>query len=129
MVSNIISRLKLQDWREVNLKSFNDCYIIAIKDKSFKKDTVNVDCVNKITFELGIDCGIKNNPLTISYFTLDFNDITSGNNELNKITAFTRLVNIPNTFYIRAVAIQTDNGQIDKGETSISVNVNAIDLG
>ena len=56
-------------------------------------------------------------------------DITSGNNELNKITAFTRLVNIPNTFYIRAVAIQTDNGQIDKGETSISVNVNALDLG
>lgn len=130
MVSKIISRITLNDgWQAVDLKNLNDCYLIAIKEKATKHDTIEASIVKQVRFELGIDSGIKGQPLTVQYVTLNFSDITSGNNALNKITAFTRLVNVPNQFYIKAVSIDDGHKEIKEGTTSISVNVNAVDLG
>ena len=129
-VTNIINRLKLNDnWVSVDLKTFNSCYLIAIKEKQSKTDNIDVNLVRKIRFEIGIDSGIKNKPLTIQYLNINFNDITASDNEINKITAFSRLTNLPNQFYIKVVSIDDGNKEIKTGETSISINLNAINLG
>ena len=129
MLSKILTRTKIDNiWRKVDLKKCNACYLIAIKEKETKKDTINVESVKKLRFELGIESGIEGKPITIQYINLDFNDITSGNNEINKITAFTRLTGLPNDFYIRLTAIDDGTKEFKTGETAISVNINALDL-
>lgn len=129
MLTKIIDKVKVDSlWQKVDLSKNNCCYLIAIKDKATKSDTIDVNSVRKIRFELGIDSGIKGKLLTVQYINLDFNDITSGNNEINKITAFTRLSNIPNEFYIRVSSIDDGQKEIKSGSTSISINVNALSI-
>lgn len=129
MTVNVIPRLKLNDkFYNVDLKTFNDFYIIAVKEKETKRDTIKVDNVRKVRFEIAIDSGIKDKPLTIQYINLDFNDITSGNNEINKITAFQRLLNMPQNFYIKPVSVDDGQKEIKSGETSITININAMKL-
>ena len=129
MLLNIIDRIKIGDWREVDLKSFNDCYLIAIKTNPNKLDTIDSKSIRKVRFEIGIECGIKGKPLTILNFNVDFNNETSRDNEINKITAFTRLTNIPSKFYIRCVSMDDGKESITSGQTSINLNVNAMNLG
>lgn len=129
-VSNIIKKVKLnREWLSVNLGSFNDFYLIAIKGAKEKKDTIDPKDIIKVRFEVGIDSGIKDKPLTIQFISLDFNDITSTSNEINKITAFSRIVNFPNQFYIRPISIDTIEKTITSGEVNIAVNINAVNLG
>ena len=109
--------------------SFNDCYIIAVKEDAGKKDIINPETIKIITFEIGIDSGIKNKPITISRFSLNFNEITSSDEMLNKITAFTRLLNIPNSFYLRPISIDDGIKTINKGEVAIAININPVNLG
>lgn len=130
MVKNILNRIRLDgNWVSVNLGNFNDCYVIAIKNQSGKKDTVNPDEVKILTFEIGIDSGIKGSPISISRFSLNFNETSSSDVALDKITAFTRLLNIPSDFYLRAVSIDNGAKSLNKGETSISININPVNLG
>ena len=129
-VSNITKRIKLnRDWLSVNLGSFNDFYLIAVKDKKEKKDIINPADIIKVRFEVGIDSGIKDKPLTIQFLSLDFNETTSSDEITNKMTAFTRVVNFPNQFYIRPVSIDTVEKTITTGEVNIAVNVNVVNLG
>lgn len=109
--------------------SCNDCYIIAVKEDAGKKDTINPETIKIITFEIGIDSGVKNKPITISRFSLNFNEITSSDEMLNKITAFTRLLNIPNNFYLRPISIDDGVKTIHKGEVAIAININPVNLG
>lgn len=126
---NILNNITLNKrWTKVELKE-NDFYLIAIKEEKYKKDIIDSKDVKKINFEIGIDSGIKENPLTIQYITVNFEDITSGNNELNKITGFTRLLNFPKVFYIRPVSVNNGIENIKEGQVSISVNINEFDLG
>lgn len=133
MLTNVTNKLlTLGDWRSINLKNFNDCYFIAIKEniKKVKEITINSKDIKKIRFELAIDCGIAGKPLTMQHFSLDFSDTTSSDNEINKITAFTRLVNIPNEFYIKAVSVEMlDGTELTEGTAGLSINVNALNLG
>lgn len=130
MVKNIISIMNIdKSWQKVSIDE-NDYYLIAIKEQKKEKDDIDSSTVKRIRFEIAIDSGIKNQPLTIQYVNLDFSDITSGNNEINKITAFAKMVNQPKEFYIRPVSIMNDKLQeIRNGRVSISINVNSMDLG
>lgn len=130
-VRNILSKLRVdKNWVSVKLIE-NDFYLIAIKEeKDKKRDTIDSKDISRVIFEIGIDSGIKNNPLTIQYLTVNFEDITSGNNELNGITGFIRVLNFPKTFYIRPSSVIDKTGKAYKeGEISISVNINEFDLG
>lgn len=130
MVKNIISIMNIdKNWQKVSIDG-NDYYLIAIKEQKKEKDDIDSSTVKRIRFEIAIDSGIKNKPLTIQYVNLDFSDMTSGNNEINKITAFAKMVNQPKEFYIRPVSIMDDKLQeIRSGRVSISINVNSMDLG
>lgn len=117
-------------WTRVNLKKYNDFYLVAIKkDKvNKKKDTLNKDCVKKIRFEVAIDSGKKNKYLTIGYLTANFNDLTSSDLELNSITALTKVTNYPSRFYIRAVDMTGELSTVDEGRCSIEVYINELRL-
>jgi len=129
-VTNIIKKVKLnQEWLSVNLGSHNDFFLIAIKGNKEKKDIIDPKDIIKVRFEIGIDSGAKNMPLTIQFVTLDFNDTTSSDANTNAITAFARLTNTPNQFYIRPVSIDTVEKTLTTGEVNITVNINAVDLG
>jgi hypothetical protein len=132
MVKNILGKIKVDgNWVAVDMGTFNDCYMIAIKEEMGKKDTINPIDVTSINFEIGIDSGIKNSPISISRFSINFNEVTSRDKTINKITGFTKLLNIPSNFYLRVVSINTKtsyNG-LTEGQTSIVLNINPLDLG
>lgn len=129
-VNTIIKKVKLnKEWLAVNLGNFNDFYLIAIKNEKEKKDLIDPASILKARFEIGIDSGVKNKPLTIQYISVDFNDMTSGDNDINKITAFTRVTNFPSQFYIRPVSIDTVERTLTTGEVNITVNINVVNLG
>lgn len=129
-VTNIIKKVKLNnEWLSVNLGNHNDFFLIAIKGNKEKKDTIDPKDIIKVRFEIGIDSGIKDRPLTIQFVTLNFNDVTSSSNDLNKITAFIKIMNNPSQFYIRPVSIDTVDKTLTSGDVAISVNVNAVNLG
>lgn len=128
MTQTIINKLKLDGtWTKVNLND-DGLYLIAIKEKAkkLKEKEIESNKVNKIYFELGIDSGIKDKPITINRISLDFNDETSDNEDINSITAFTRVQGLPKEFYIRPIKIVTyDSVVYSKDiETGISIKVN-----
>lgn len=116
-------------WTKVQLKKYNDFYLVAMKkDKVSKKDTLNKDCVKKIRFEVAIDSGRKNQYLTINYVTVNFSDLTSSNTELNAISAVSKVTNYPSTFYIRPVDMTGETSTVNEGRCSIEVFVNEMRL-
>lgn len=130
MVQNILTRIKLdKKWYKINTEKSSEFYFIGIKDqvKKLTESQIDTKLVDKIYFEVGIDSGIKNKPLTINHIILDFKDQTSSE-DINDITAFTKVQGLPKEFYIRPTSIITYNNikyTADK-ETSVSVNINLI---
>lgn len=128
MVQTIISKLKLDNnWIKVNLND-DSFYLIAIKEKvkKLKEKEIESSKVDKIYFEIGIDSGIKYKPITINRISLDFNDETSEDTDINSITAFNRFQGLPKEFYIKPIKIVTyDSVVYSKDiETGISIKVN-----
>lgn len=128
MVQTLISKLKLDNnWIKVNLND-DSFYLIAIKEKvkKLKDKEIQSNKVDKIYFEIGIDSGIKDKPITINRISLDFNDETSEDTDINSITAFNRFQGFPKEFYIRAIKIVTyDSTVYSKDvETAIAIKVN-----
>lgn len=116
-------------WTKINLKKFNDFYLIGLKKaKNNKKDTLDKDCVKKIRFEVAIASGKKNKYLTINYLTLNFADLSSSDVELNTISAITRVLNYPSSFYIKAVDMTGETSVVNEGRCSIEVFVNEMRL-
>ena len=127
----VLSNISLdKSWTKVNLRKYNDFYLIGIKkDKSNKKkDTLDKDCVKKIRFEVAIASGKKNKYLTVNYLTLNFNDMTSSDAALNNITALTKVMNFPSTFYIRPVDMTGETSTVNEGRCAIEVYVNEMRL-
>lgn len=128
-VSKIIDRLTLGTWLKTSIDGLNSCYVIAIKGKKSKNDEIDPNNIVRVSFELGIDCGIKNKPLTIGRVNVNFKDIITTDSELNGIVASALASKIPSEFYIRAVSIlTTDMREIKEGSVNISVNVNPLKL-
>ena len=128
MVQTLISKLKLDNnWIKVNLND-DSFYLIAIKEKvkKLKDKEIQSNKVDKIYFEIGIDSGIKDKPITINRIALDFKDETSEDENINSITAFNRFQGFPKEFYIKPIKIVTyDSIVYSKDiETGISIKVN-----
>ena len=116
-------------WTKVSLQKYNDFYLTAIKaDKEAKTDTLAKECVQKIRFEVAIESGKKGKPFTINYVTLNFNDISSSDVEVNKVTALTKVMNYPQTFYIRPIDMTGERSTVTEGKTSIAVYLNEAKL-
>lgn len=74
--------------------------------------------------EIGIDSGISNKPITIQRVKLDFSEETSSDKELNKITALTKVTQLPNSIYLRVVSFNSINGdQYTKGSMPVGINI------
>lgn len=129
-MTKIFKRVVLNDgWKKVTLKKYNDFYLMAIKsDKVSKKDTLNKDCVRKIRFEIAVDSGKKGKYITVNYLTLNFNDFTSSDSAFNAVSAITKVLNYPSTFYIRAIDMTGESSTVVDGGTSIEVYVNELRL-
>ena len=130
MVQTVINKLKLDGtWIKVSVND-NSFYLIAIKEKAKKlkekEKEIESNKVNKIYFEIGIDSGIKDKPIAINRISLDFNDETSDNEDINSITAFTRVQGLPKEFYIRPIKIidYTSTVYSKDIETAIAIKVN-----
>ena len=123
-VKNLIGQICTDDgWQLVNNPN-KDFYLIAIKGTKAKNDTIDPANVKRIKFEIGVDSGIEGKPITVGYVALNFDEVTSSDADLNRITAFTRLV-YPTAFYIRVVSLYDAKGEVKgKAVTSISININ-----
>lgn len=128
MTQTIINKLKLDGtWIKVSVND-NSFYLIAIKEKvkKLKDKEIESSKVDKIYFEVAIDSGIKDKPITINRISLDFNDETSEDIDINSITAFNRFQGFPKEFYIRAIKIVTYDSIVysKDAEAAISIKVN-----
>lgn len=113
MIIKAFSKIDLDknSFRQVDLKEFNDFYLIGIN---------NEKNIKSITFEVAIDSGVKNKPLILPNIKLDFEKEVSG----------VRILNHPSTFYIRPIQVITDNLEVLKnGQFDIEININALNLG
>ena len=127
-VSKIIDRLTLGTWLKTNIDDFNSCYVIAIKGTKNKADTIDVDKVSRISFELGIDSGIKNEPLPIGRVNIGFKDVSTVSDSLKGKIGGALASRIPSEFYIRATSVDVDMREVKSGTVSISVNLNSLKL-
>lgn len=116
------------DWAKVDLGDLNSFYLIGIKESKGETDTIDPKDVKRLSFEVGIESGITNKYLTIGYLTLNFDEITSSDAELNKITAMARYIGYPSTFYIRPTEICTDKERFTEGICTLSININSVKL-
>lgn len=124
-VKKVLSNIKIGgEWTEVS--DAGNCYVIAVKENKVASTTVLPENVKIITFELGIDSGITNKPISISRFSINFNDYTSSDASVNAITGFMKLTNVPSTVYLRVLSVDDGQKQITSGESSISININTI---
>lgn len=111
------------DWHKVSLGSEHSFYLAAVKEQKGSNDTIDPQKVKRISFELGVDMGVTK-PLSIGFLTLNFDDVTSSDIEVNKITAMIKGVGYPTDFQIRPTQIYTDDNVCHKeGTTSIGVNL------
>lgn len=113
MIIKAFSNIDLDDkkFRLIDLKEFNDFYLIGIK---------NDETIKSITFEVAIDSGVKNKPLMLPNIKLEFNRNVDG----------VRILNYPNQFYIRPVQIITKSLEAKtSGKFDVEINANALNFG
>lgn len=128
MGSNIqttFKKLEIDKWVKVDLKGKKDFYLIGIKNKKSKKDLIDPAKIKKIKFEIALETGLKDKYITTSYIYLNFDDISSSNSEINSITGYTKYINGPSKFYIKAIEVVDDSSICYKeGKVNISININ-----
>lgn len=129
-IQKAFTKLTLNNWVKVDLGHYKDFYLIGIRGKKAKRGIISPEKLRKLKFEIAVETGLKKKFITVSYITLNFEDIYSGETEINKITGYTRYVNGPSRFYIRAVeAIDNSNTCYREGKLNVKINVNPQNLG
>ena len=124
-IQKIFTKLTLNNWVKVDLGHYKDFYLIGIKSKKAKKDIIDPEKLRKIKFEIAVETGLKKKFITVSYITINFEDISSSDAEINKITGYVRYVNGPSRFYIRAVeVIDNSNTCYREGKLAVKININ-----
>ena len=126
MIQEIINKLNLdKQWAKIDLGTSNTFYMIAVRKAADKKDTINPVDVDKIYFEVGVDSGVKNKPITVDHICLDFVDQSSDTEDINSITAFINKHNYLRDFYIRPVKMVLKDGKyLVEGKCNITININ-----
>lgn len=129
-LSKIIEKITLGQWLETDLDDQNYAYLIAVKATQAQEgDVVAPKDVRNIIFELGIESGVTNKPLTIQRVVLNFNDEISPNNDLNEIARGAKLTHLPgDKIYIKAISVDNGKEEIKSGTVNISVNINSMKL-
>lgn len=129
-LSKIIEKITLGEWLETDLDDQSYAYLIAVKAASAQEgDIVAPKDVRQIVFELGIESGVTNKPLTIQRVVLNFNDEISPENDLNEIARGAKLTHLPgDKIFIKCVSIDDGKKQIKTGTVNISVNINSMKL-
>ena len=129
-LSKIIEKITLGEWLETDLDNQSYAYLIAVKATQAQEgDIVAPKDVRNIIFELGIESGVTNKPLTIQRVVLNFNDEISPNNELNDIARGAKLTHLPgDKIYIKAISVDNGKEEIKSGTVNISVNINSMKL-
>lgn len=113
MIINIFDKIDLDKstFRKIDLKSFNDFYLIGIDNDAHD--------INSITFEIAIDSGVKNKPLILPNIKLEFK------NSMGSV----RVLNHPSEFYIRPIQVEDKELSIHKkGKFNVEININALNL-
>ena len=129
-ITNISSVIELgSKWSKVDLGDLNSFYLIGIKEEKENSTDIDPKAIKILNFEVGIESGIKDTYLTIGHITLNFDEFTSKDSAINKVTAMTRCLNYPSIFYIKpSDAITYDNVKYAKGNINIDINLNAVKL-
>lgn len=129
-LSKIIEKITLGEWLETDLDDQSYAYLIAIKAASAQEgDVIAPKDVRQIIFELGIESGVANKPLTIQRVVLNFNDEISPDNDLNEIARGAKLTHLPgDKIYIKAISVDNGKEEIKSGTVNISVNINSMKL-
>lgn len=129
-ITKIIDNIDLNStWAKVSLGDLNSFYMIAIKEAKGLQDTVDPADVKAVVLEMGIESGITDKMLSIGRIVLNFDEITSSDVEVNKITAMVKRLHEPSEFYIRPIEIITNKETLKKeAKTSIDININTVKL-
>lgn len=127
-LTQIISKVDLGTWLSTNTSNQNYTFLTAKKDTAAAGDVVDSKDVKNITIALGLDSGIQNHPIIIQKVTLRYDDAKYGDEEVDGKVIFTKLVNIPSTFYIKVVSVETEQGQFSEGNVAISISLDNVKL-
>lgn len=129
-LSKIMNKITLGEWLETDLDNQSYAYLIAVKANDIQEgDVISPKEVKRIIFELGIESGVENEPLTIQRCSLNFSEEISPNNALNEIARGAKLVNVPgDKIYIRIVSVDDGKKEITSGSVNISININSMKL-
>mgnify|MGYP003320131925 CR=1 FL=1 len=130
-VAELISKVTMDGtWTSLDLNGHNHFYLIAIKGDKENGDVIDPKEVDQITFEIAVDSGVEDKPITTQFVSLNFNEFTSSDKAFNEISAFKRILNSPEEIYIRPVSVHTvDDKTLTTGEVAIVVNVGPVTLG
>ncbi len=128
MIYNVVDNIVLDKWVKINLKKKADFYVIAIKNLK-SKTGFDVKDIQSIRFEIGIDSGIKDSPITVGYFNLNFKDCTSSSNSINDRTAFFQCTSCNSSFYLKPISagLYSDANGLSKGNLPIALNINTVE--
>ena len=111
------------DWHKVSLGSMHSFYLVGIKETKGTTDTIDPVKVTRISFELGMNVGATK-PLTIGNITLNFNEHTSSDKDVDAVTAMVKAMGYPSEFMMKPVQIYTDDNICHtQGSTTIGVNL------
>lgn len=128
-IKTIFKKISIGEWEKVTTKDLNTFYLIGIRGKKAKKDIIDPDAVKKIKFEIAVETGVKNKFITVAYTTINFEDISSSDVEINKATGYVRQVNMPSKFLIRAIEVIEGTTSHKEGKVAIKININSQHLG
>jgi hypothetical protein len=128
-ITNIAQTITLgSNWHNISLGSEHSFYLVGVKESKGSTDTIDPINVKRISFELGIDAGVSQ-PLTIGNLTLNFDEHTSNDKELNVSTAMVRAIGYPTDFKIKPTQIYTDDNKCHvEGITTIGINIIPVSL-
>ena len=128
-ITNIAQTITLgSDWHSVSLGSEHSFYLVGVKENKGSVDTIDPLKVKRVSFELGIDAGVTQ-PLFIGNLTLNFDEHTSSDKEIDNITSMVRAIGYPTDFKIRPIQIYTDDNKCHvEGTTTIGINIIPVSL-
>lgn len=127
-VTQIIPKISLGTWVSTSLSNKHFCYLTAKKNTSVEGDTIDSSKVRLITLAIGADSGVQNHPIIVQRVTLSYNDAQYGDPEIDDKVAFARLLNLPDTFYIKVLSVDDGQKEYTSGDVAISISTEGISL-
>lgn len=122
-------------WTEVTNENDSIIYFIALKNAAAKAiiklaktdEAIDPSLVSRLTLEVGVESGVDGKYLTVDGIQLNFDEYTSSEEDLNKMSAVATRRGYFSKFYIRPTKIETKDGKTyTKGKSALSLNINLL---